>query len=147
MRTTSGYFISCLAPNVTIATGIGPAFILPFLLFGGFFTNPELVPSWLAWIEHISWFKYTNEILFVNQWEGYDIECPPELEEVGGCIYETGEDVLQPYSFDVVCKPFVKFKNICTFNTIPFRTRCSSTSACSSSWQLHSGYSHTLCCC
>ena len=95
---TSGYFISCLSPNVTIATAVGPAFILPFLLFGGFFTNPELVPSWLAWIEHISWFKYGNEILFVNQWVGVNITCPAGEN----CIYDTGEDVLQPYSFDVV---------------------------------------------
>ena len=125
---TSGYFISCLAPNVTFATGMGQACILPFLLFGGFFTNPELVPSWLSWIKHISWFKYMNEILFVNQWEGYDIECPPELEAVGGCIYDTGEDVLQPYSFDVVWKILVKFEDIFTSNTFPHRTRCSSIS-------------------
>ena len=104
---TSGYFISCLSPNVTIATAVGPAFILPFLLFGGFFTNPELVPSWLAWIEHISWFKYSNEILFVTQWEGYDIQCAGgeglcSVDCPGTCIYDTGEDVLEPYSFDVV---------------------------------------------
>ena len=110
---TAGYFISCLAPNVNIATAIGPAFILPFLLFGGFFTNPELVPSWLSWIEHISWFNYANEILFVNQWEGYQIECEDGQGLCGvdsdgdgdvdcNCIYNTGEDVLTPYSFDVV---------------------------------------------
>ena len=101
----AGYFISCLAPNVNIATAIGPAFILPFLLFGGFFTNPELVPSWLSWIEHISWFNYANEILFVNQWEGYEIECEGGEGLCGTnctCIYNTGEDVLTPYSFDVV---------------------------------------------
>ena len=110
---SAGYFISCLAPNVNIATAIGPAFILPFLLFGGFFTNPELVPSWLSWIEHISWFNYANEILFVNQWEGYQIECEDGQGLCGvdsdgdgdvdcNCIYNTGEDVLTPYSFDVV---------------------------------------------
>jgi hypothetical protein len=35
----SGYFLSCVSPNVEIGLGIAPVVLIPFLLFGGFFLN------------------------------------------------------------------------------------------------------------
>lgn len=35
----TGYFISCVSKNISMALAIGPPIIIPFLLFGGFFLN------------------------------------------------------------------------------------------------------------
>jgi len=38
-----GYFISAITPNTAVALSIGPAMIMPLLILGGFFINPEYV--------------------------------------------------------------------------------------------------------
>ena len=36
-----GYFISCVAANVQMALALAPPFMIPILLFGGYFLNSE----------------------------------------------------------------------------------------------------------
>jgi ABC-type multidrug transport system permease subunit len=38
-----------------------PIFILPFMLFGGFYNNRSTFASWIGWIEYLSPFKYGFE--------------------------------------------------------------------------------------
>lgn len=33
------------------------------------------MPVWLSWFEYISWFKYANEALVINQWRGMELPC------------------------------------------------------------------------
>lgn len=35
----TGYLVSCSTSNVTLAMGIAPVLLVPFMLFGGFFLN------------------------------------------------------------------------------------------------------------
>ncbi|KAJ8868078.1 hypothetical protein PR048_031887 [Dryococelus australis] len=71
-----GYLISCVSGTVSMALTIGPPVIIPFMLFGGFFLNNESVPPYFKWLSYLSWFRYGNEALLVNQWEDIDhIEC------------------------------------------------------------------------
>jgi hypothetical protein len=37
----AGYFVSCMSPNVHVATGVAQMAVMPFVLFGGFFVNLE----------------------------------------------------------------------------------------------------------
>ncbi len=37
--------------------------------------NSSSLADWMSWLQYTSWFKYTNEIIVVNQWEEIDIEC------------------------------------------------------------------------
>nr|CAD7204145.1 unnamed protein product [Timema douglasi] len=71
------YLISCVSSNIEMALTIGPMVIIPFLLFGGFFLNNRFsVPIYFKFISYLSWFKYANEALLLNQWEGVDhIDC------------------------------------------------------------------------
>jgi len=39
--TSYGYFVSAISPNTSIALTIGPAMMMPLLIVGGFFINPE----------------------------------------------------------------------------------------------------------
>ncbi|CAH0555331.1 unnamed protein product [Brassicogethes aeneus] len=77
VSTSFGYLISCAASSVSMALSIGPPLIIPFLLFGGFFLNINSIPVYFTWISYLSWFKYGNEALLINQWRNVtDIDCP-----------------------------------------------------------------------
>ena len=43
------------------AIGAMPVFMLPFMLFGGFFSNRGSFASWIGWVEYLSPFKYGFE--------------------------------------------------------------------------------------
>jgi hypothetical protein len=66
----------------------------------GSFHHFRLVPGWLAWIQHVSWFKYSNEILIVNQWEGLEIPQDP----MGVSPFKDGDAVIDYYGYDKVCE-------------------------------------------
>ncbi|XP_071526746.1 protein white isoform X2 [Panulirus ornatus] len=71
-----GYMISCMARNLSVALAISAPFIIPLMLFGGFFLNSGSTPVYLTWLKYLSWFSYGNEALLVNQWKGVEsIEC------------------------------------------------------------------------
>ncbi|KAH9524966.1 hypothetical protein Btru_028363, partial [Bulinus truncatus] len=103
-----GYLMSNISGTVSIALAITPPMLVPFMLFGGLFINIGGTPVYFIWLEYLSWFKYANEILMVNQWENVDyIPCtnvstlsingstiPPPL-----CLYRSGQDVLDYTSF------------------------------------------------
>jgi len=36
-----GYLVSAISPNTPIALTLGPAFLLPILIVGGFFIKPK----------------------------------------------------------------------------------------------------------
>lgn len=83
-----GYFISCAAGDVAVATVIASPIIVPLMLFSGFMLNDAYaveaicywsefksnfdrsIPVYFIWLAHLSFFKYANEILVVNQWHG-----------------------------------------------------------------------------
>nr|NP_001403473.1 protein white [Cimex lectularius] len=74
--TSFGYLMSCTCANVGVALSVAPPIVIPFLLFGGYFLNTRSIPSYLSWLHHLSWFKYGNEALLINQWKGVEhIKC------------------------------------------------------------------------
>ncbi|GAB0088557.1 Protein white [Sergentomyia squamirostris] len=78
VATSFGYLISTLSSSTSMALSLGPPVVIPFLLFGGFFLNSASVPIYFKWFSYLSWFKYGNEAMLINQWasvkEG-EIEC------------------------------------------------------------------------
>lgn len=76
--TSFGYMISCASKTTSMALALGPPIIIPFLLFGGFFLNAASVPFYFEWLSYLSWFRYGNEALLINQWASVGtgvIEC------------------------------------------------------------------------
>ncbi|XP_011503805.1 PREDICTED: protein white-like [Ceratosolen solmsi marchali] len=73
VSTSFGYFISCISKDISMALSIGPPIIIPFLLFGGFFLNTASVPLYFKWFSYLSWFRYGNEALLINQWSDVDM--------------------------------------------------------------------------
>lgn len=41
-----------------VASGMMPVFIMPFMLFAGFFSNRDNLWAGISWIEYLSPFKY-----------------------------------------------------------------------------------------
>lgn len=93
-----------------MALTIGPPLIIPFLLFGGYFLNSGSVPEYFKWLSYLSWFRYGNEALLINQWSGVG---PGEIicTRANTTCPSDGHVVLETLNFDEVKFP-------CTFQAI-----------------------------
>ncbi|KAF2898582.1 hypothetical protein ILUMI_07596, partial [Ignelater luminosus] len=92
-----GYFISCMCSSVSLALTLAPPLVIPFMLFGGFFLNVRSIPIYLKWLSYVSWFKYGNEALMINQWRGIEqINCTAPISSI--CPRD-GHTVLEMFDF------------------------------------------------
>ncbi|XP_076242442.1 protein white isoform X3 [Calliopsis andreniformis] len=127
VSTSFGYLISCVSNNLSMALSIGPPVIIPFLLFGGFFLNTASVPVYFEWFSYLSWFRYGNEALLINQWSKVDsIACTRS----NATCPKTGRMVLQTFNFkeehfwtDIACL----FSLIIVFRFLAFLALLSKT--------------------
>lgn len=79
---------------------------IPFLIFGGFFLNAGSVPSYFIWLSYLSWFRYGNEALTINQWTGVDdIICTRS----NTTCPTSGKIILETLNFDAV-----RYDIVCT---------------------------------
>lgn len=148
----AGYLISCISNGVSMALSVGPPVIIPFMLFGGFFLNTawvsetrgsidrskyltfkvinilyRSVPSYFVWFSYLSWFRYGNEALLINQWAEIDsIECTRS----NTTCPRSGHMVLQTFNFkeedfwtDILCL----FSLIAVFRLLAFLALLSKT--------------------
>ncbi|XP_071555075.1 protein white-like isoform X1 [Temnothorax nylanderi] len=107
VSTSFGYLISCISNSVSMALSVGPPVIIPFLLFGGFFLNTASVPSYFVWFSYLSWFRYGNEALLINQWSEIDsvactrsnVTCPKS----GHMILQTFNFKEEDFWMDILC--------------------------------------------
>ena len=53
-----GLLAGALFTNVRVAMGVLPLVFLPFMLFGGFYSNRNSFGDWIGWIQYLSPFKY-----------------------------------------------------------------------------------------
>ncbi|XP_078047222.1 protein white isoform X1 [Augochlora pura] len=127
VSTSFGYLISCMSNNLSMALSIGPPVIIPFLLFGGFFLNTASVPYYFEWFSYLSWFRYGNEALLINQWS--DVESIACTRSNATCP-KTGRMVLQTFNFkedhfwiDIACL----FSLIIAFRFLAFLALLSKT--------------------
>ncbi|XP_076451225.1 protein white-like [Babylonia areolata] len=115
VRHTSNFLtavgICCLAASVSMAFGLAVstvtggevrvaawwsnAITFPLLLVSGFLVNVGSIPDWLQWVGFVSWFRHTNELLMVNQWNEVErIACRSDGNG-SGCLFQEGAEVLR----------------------------------------------------
>nr|BDX53024.1 White [Dorcus rectus] len=115
-----GYFVSCASTSVSMALSVGPPLIIPFLLFGGFFLNVSSIPVYFKWLSYFSWFRFGNEALMINQWEGVDnIDCADTnltCPKSGHVVLEIYNFVEEHFTMDLV----MLFVLICTFRLMAY---------------------------
>jgi hypothetical protein len=66
-----------------------PMFLLPLMVFSGFFINIDSIPVWFSWIQYLSPMRYGFVALAQNELSGLDIKCEPGQDcrpgITGGC--------------------------------------------------------------
>jgi len=51
-----------------VATNVVPLFMLPLMVFGGFYINSDSLPDWLEWFQWVSPYRYCLEGLMRNEY-------------------------------------------------------------------------------
>ena len=92
-----GLAVSAVAPSTEAAVAMGPAVMVGFIVFGGYYVNAENVPFAFRWITKCSLIKHAFAGLCVNEFEGLDFEASKD----GGLRGDTkhGEEVLERLGF------------------------------------------------
>jgi ABC-type multidrug transport system permease subunit len=92
-----GLAVSAFAPSTEAAVAMGPAVMVMFIVFGGYYVNAENVPVAFRWITKCSLIKHSFAGLCVNEFAGLDFE--PSTN--GGLRGDTkhGEEVLERLGF------------------------------------------------
>ncbi|PNW85044.1 hypothetical protein CHLRE_03g169300v5 [Chlamydomonas reinhardtii] len=73
-----GIFVSCLFNDLSVALSVMPMFLLPLMVFSGFFVNSDTIPPYFTWIQYISPMRYGYIALAKNEFAGLQINCSPD---------------------------------------------------------------------
>lgn len=63
--------------DIGMALTVMPVFMMPLMVFSGFFVNSENLGWWFRWISYISPMRYSFIGLIKNEFEGLTITCSP----------------------------------------------------------------------
>ncbi|EJD75463.1 CBR-WHT-4 protein [Loa loa] len=91
------YAGACIFGKDSLALTYMPCFILPNLVFGGFYISFHSIPIYYQFLSYISWFRFGFEAFQVNQWLNYKVipGCDIGTPEIANyCPAFTGEGVL-----------------------------------------------------
>jgi hypothetical protein len=66
------YMFGCVFARTDIAIAVLPVFVIPLLAFGGFFINPNTLPTYFLPLRFMSYFGFVYENLAINEWERID---------------------------------------------------------------------------
>ncbi|RLN73355.1 hypothetical protein BBJ28_00011894 [Nothophytophthora sp. Chile5] len=89
-----GYAVSCVCRRVDLAPIVGNIVIMPLLLLGGLFVDPDRVPAAFRWLELVTPFKYGYFGFMRVFWRSVaDVPCDLQ-DPAADCSAMTGHDVL-----------------------------------------------------
>jgi len=111
--TALGIFVASFFEDIAVALAVVPMFLMPLMIFSGFFVNDATSPVFLNWIKYISPMKYAFVALIRNEFTDLKLHCtapqltPFPVQSANGtttileiCGKETGEQVIQVLGFD-----------------------------------------------
>lgn len=84
-----GYFFSSLFNNEETAVMISPIFMMPIILFSGFFSNIGSYPAWMMWLQYLSPIRYGLECFVRNEF-GNRTYLPGEVNLLTYLAYNIG---------------------------------------------------------
>eukprot|EP00168_Porphyra_purpurea_P021329 TRINITY_DN944_c0_g1_i10.p1 TRINITY_DN944_c0_g1~~TRINITY_DN944_c0_g1_i10.p1 ORF type:complete len:638 (+),score=255.46 TRINITY_DN944_c0_g1_i10:191-1915(+) len=70
-----GLFVSATVRNIKLAQVLGSLTVLLALLAGGYYVNNKTLPSWIAWVNALSFIKYGFEALLIIEVRGRTFPC------------------------------------------------------------------------
>ena len=88
-----GLTVGSVAPSPEAAAAMGPAIMVIFIVFGGYYVNPDNVPKPLRWVPKASLIRWAFQALCINEFSGltFDVEKKGDIA--------TGEQALERLSF------------------------------------------------
>eukprot|EP00955_Chlamydomonas_euryale_P034459 349801-Chlamydomonas_euryale.AAC.24 len=90
-----GLAVGALAPSTEAASAIGPAVMVIWIVFGGYYVNQSNVPRALRWLPSASLIKNSFQAMCINEFPGLDFD-----PSASGGGMKTGDDVLEWLAFD-----------------------------------------------
>ena len=69
-----GNLAGVISPSIVAAITIGPGVIVPFMMYGGYYSNDESYPKAFAWLSDVSPFSHYYEALCLNEFKGLDMD-------------------------------------------------------------------------
>ena len=66
-------------PSVAVGNVIGALLLLFFMLFGGFLLNNESAPSYVQWLQELSFFNHALEAMTSNELAGASYQFDPVI--------------------------------------------------------------------
>jgi hypothetical protein len=64
------------------ASQLAPIIVMPLILFGGQFANPDNISDWISWFQYVSPIRYGLEALVVNEFDQRTYNRTLVLEQV-----------------------------------------------------------------
>ena len=89
-----GYFLSSLCGSMEVAIILNPTILLPMMLTGGLYLKASSIPSSVAWMGEMSFFRYGFHNQMLLAWKNRTLRCDPGET----CLFHTGEEVLDYFS-------------------------------------------------
>lgn len=89
--TNMAVMICSVFPDVQQAMQAGPAFIMPLMVFSGFYVNLSSLGWWFRWISYISPVRYGYAAIIKNEMDGLVFHCNTGASS---CI-RTGDQVIR----------------------------------------------------
>ncbi|EAR86639.2 ABC-2 family transporter protein (macronuclear) [Tetrahymena thermophila SB210] len=87
-----GFTIGIAFSDIRTSTSITPAFLLPIVLFCGFFKRRADLATWIGWIQYISPLSYALEAIIRNEYRDFNSTLNPIITldyeiGLGNCIW------------------------------------------------------------
>mmetsp|Transcript_12161 Transcript_12161/g.29463 ORF Transcript_12161/g.29463 Transcript_12161/m.29463 type:complete len:707 (-) Transcript_12161:415-2535(-) len=79
-----GLCVSSVAPSTEAAVAMGPAIMVLFIVFGGYYVNADNVPVCFKWINKCSVIKWAFQGLCINEFEGLEFEVTKASDQWNG---------------------------------------------------------------
>jgi ATP-binding cassette subfamily G (WHITE) protein 1 len=106
--TNIGLMLSSAFSDVSIALSLAPLFVLPLMLFSGFFISYDDTPAYVAWIQAISPVRYAFAALMQNEFDGLELHCtasqviPTGIPGLDICPIENGSQYIDLYGYNLL---------------------------------------------
>lgn len=87
-----GLTVGAIAPTTEAAMALGPSLMTVFIVFGGYYVNPDNTPVIFRWIPKASLIRWAFQGLSINEFKGL------QFEQQHSYDIQTGEQALERFS-------------------------------------------------
>jgi len=99
--TSLALLISTLCKTTDLSVTVLPLALEVSRLFGGFFLAPSRLPAYFAWLDALSYIKYTFVGTALNELQGLTLTCTTADYNAGVC-YTSGSEIIKERGFDYI---------------------------------------------